>query len=142
MIERIEDSGHLLALIVRAGFDKPGITFFTPDDLSQQLGYMHHPAGKQILPHVHNPVPREVHYAQEVLFIRKGRLRVDFYAQDQRYLESRELVAGDVVLLATGGHGFEVLEEVEMFEVKQGPFIGEACKTRFEGVAKEKVKLA
>jgi mannose-6-phosphate isomerase-like protein (cupin superfamily) len=141
MIERIEENGEFLALIVRAGFSKPGITFFTPDDLSQQLGYMQHPAGKQIFPHVHNPVPREVQYAQEVLFIRKGRLRVDFYAQDQRYLHSRELAAGDVVLLATGGHGFEVLEEVEMFEVKQGPYMGEACKTRFDGITKEKVKL-
>ncbi len=142
MIERIEDNGDFLALIVRAGFDKPGITFFTPDDLSQQLGYMHHPAGKQILPHVHNPVPREVEYAQEVLFIRKGRLRVDFYAQDQRYLHSRELAAGDVILLATGGHGFEVLEEIEMFEVKQGPYMGEACKTRFDAIKPEEVKLA
>ncbi len=141
MIETIKDGEEFLALIVRAGFDKPGITFFTPDDLSQQLGYMHHPAGKHILPHVHNPVPREVHYAQEVLFIRRGRLRVDFYAQDQRYLHSRELGAGDVILLATGGHGFEVLEEVEMFEVKQGPYMGEACKTRFDGITKDEVKM-
>lgn len=135
MIERIEYGGECLALIVRASFQEPGIHFFTPGHLSQQLGYMRHPTGRLIEPHVHNPVPREVQYTQEVLFIRRGRLRVDFYAPDRVYLESRELGPGDVVLLSTGGHGFEVLDEVEMIEVKQGPYCGDADKTRFAGIA-------
>lgn len=133
MIERISHAGELMAIIVRAAFSEPGISFFTPDELSQQLAYMRHPAGKVIQPHVHNPVPREVHFTQEVLFIRKGVLRVDFYDNDQNYLETRMLYAGDTILLATGGHGFEVIEEVEMIEVKQGPYAGEADKTRFQG---------
>jgi hypothetical protein len=141
MIEEIRENGELMAIIVRAGFSKPGITFFTPDDVSQQLGYMQHPAGKMIAPHVHNPVPRQVHYAQEVLFLKRGKLRVDFYDSAQIYLKSRILEAGDIVLLATGGHGFEVLEEVEMYEVKQGPYMGEACKTRFTGINADQAKL-
>jgi mannose-6-phosphate isomerase-like protein (cupin superfamily) len=96
---------------------------------------MRHPTGRVIEPHVHNPVRREVHYTQEVLLIKKGRLRVDFYTESQTYLTSRVLEAGDVVLLATGGHGFEVLEEVEMIEVKQGPYAGDSDKTRFKPVA-------
>lgn len=135
MIERITHSGELLAIIVRAGFSELGITFFTPNDLSQQLAYMRHPSGKKIQPHVHNPVPRQVHYTQEVLFIRRGMLRVDFYDNGQNYLESRLLRAGDTILLATGGHGFEMIEEVEMIEVKQGPYAGEEDKTRFGGVS-------
>ena len=131
MIQPIDHDGVLLALIVLGTFREPGIHFFTPNDLSQQLAFMRHPAGKQIQPHVHNPVPREVHYTQEVLFIRKGRLRVDFYSEQQSYLESRVLEAGDAILLIQGGHGFEVLEEVEMIEVKQGPYVGEQDKTRF-----------
>lgn len=131
MIERIEHAGELMAIIVRAAFSEPGISFFTPNELSQQLAYMRHPAGKVIQPHVHNPVARQVHYTQEVLFIRKGVLRVDFYDNNQNYLESRMLRGGDTILLATGGHGFEVVEEVEMIEVKQGPYAGEADKTRF-----------
>ncbi len=134
MIESIQHHGHLLALILSHRFQEPGIHFFTPDDLSQQLAYMRHPVGKVIPPHVHNPVAREVHFTQEVLFLKKGRLRVDFYDSDQQYLESRILEAGDVILLATGGHGFEVLEEIEMIEVKQGPYAGEADKTRFVGI--------
>jgi mannose-6-phosphate isomerase-like protein (cupin superfamily) len=139
--ERIVGGGSLCAIIVRAQFREPGINFFTSDDLSQQLAFMRHPPGKIIEPHVHNPVQREVQFTQEVLFIRKGRLRVDFYDSDQRYLESRILEPGDVILLIQGGHGFEVLEEVEMIEVKQGPYVGEHDKTRFVGIEKSQVRL-
>jgi hypothetical protein len=102
---------------------------------------MRHPAGKVIDPHVHNPVDRSVQFTQEVLFIKRGRLRVDFYDNGQKYLESRVLEAGDVILLATGGHGFEVLEELEMVEVKQGPYAGDQDKTRFVGVTAERVTI-
>lgn len=132
--EQIVSENSLLAIIIRSDYHKDGIEFFTPDDFSQQLGYMSHPMGKKIQPHVHNPVPREVHYTQEVLFIRKGKIKIDFYTQNQKYLESRVLNAGDVVLLASGGHGFTMLEPTEMIEVKQGPYAGEKEKTRFEGI--------
>jgi mannose-6-phosphate isomerase-like protein (cupin superfamily) len=141
MVEEIRSGDALLAIIVRAAYDKPGISFFTPSDLSQQLAYMRHPAGRAIAPHVHNPVSREVHYTQEVLFIKRGRLRVDFYDSARRYLRSRVLEAGDVILLATGGHGFEVIDEVEMIEVKQGPYAGDGDKTRFPAVAHERIVL-
>lgn len=138
MVENIKHNDRLLALIIKNDFNKEGIHFFTPNDLSQQLAYMHHPSGKIIEPHVHNPLPREVQYTQEVLFIKKGKLRVDFYDDEQNYLESRILESGDVILLATGGHGFEVLEEIEMIEVKQGPYAGDEDKTRFTGINKDK----
>ena len=141
MIEKITYHQQLLALIVSHQFNKSGIHFFSPDDLSQQLAYMRHPAGKIIQPHVHNPVPREVEYTQEVLFIKKGRLRVDFYNDHQEYLESRLLEAGDVILLVTGGHGFEVVEEIEMIEVKQGPYVGEKDKTRFQGITNQQAQI-
>jgi hypothetical protein len=134
MIEHIRDEeGNLLALIVSHLYDKPGVSFFTGGELSQQLGYMHHPAGTIIKAHVHNPVRREVHFTQETLFIKHGKLRVDFYNTGQVYLESRILEAGDVMLLIEGGHGFEVLEELQMFEVKQGPYAGDQDKTLFAG---------
>lgn len=132
-VEKIEHRGEMLALIVRANFSTPGITFFTPDEFSQQLAYMKHPSGKVIDAHIHNPAPRTVAYTQETLFIRRGRLRVNFFDDRQGYLESRDLTAGDVILLIKGGHGFEVLEDLEMFEVKQGPYSGDNDKTRFDG---------
>jgi mannose-6-phosphate isomerase-like protein (cupin superfamily) len=132
-VEQILHDGEMLALIVRDEFSRPGVSFFTPADLSQQLAYMRHPAGKVIDAHVHKPVERTVAYTQETLFIKRGRLRVDFFSDEQVYLESRELAAGDVILLVRGGHGFEVLEELEMIEVKQGPYAGDHDKTRFVG---------
>jgi mannose-6-phosphate isomerase-like protein (cupin superfamily) len=134
MIERVSFDGVDFAIIVRSGFNEPGIHFFTPGEFSQQLGYMRHPAGHVIEPHIHNEVHRSVHFTREVLFVRRGRLRVDFYTDDGNYLESRELEAGDVILLAAGGRGFKVLEEIEMIEVKQGPYIGDADKTRIKAV--------
>jgi mannose-6-phosphate isomerase-like protein (cupin superfamily) len=130
-VEHINHAGEMLALIVRNDFEKPGISFFTKNEFSQQLAYMHHPTGKIIPPHIHNPVARNVQYTLEVLFIKRGKLRVDFYDNNQDYLENRILNAGDVILLATGGHGFEVLEDLEMIEVKQGPYAGDQDKTRF-----------
>lgn len=141
MTHEIVHNGRLLAIIIPATFSEPGIHFFTPNDFSQQLAYMRHPSGKIIQPHIHNPVPREVHFTQEALFIRKGKLRVDFYDEQQNYLESYILEKGDVILLASGGHGFEVLEEIEMIEVKQGPYAGENDKTRFEGIRSNQVRM-
>ncbi|AFY34235.1 hypothetical protein [Calothrix sp. PCC 7507] len=141
MIEKIIDHNQLLALIISQKFHAPGIHFFTPNELSQQLAYMHHPAGKVIQPHIHNSFVREVQYTQEVLFIKKGKLRVDFYNNQQQYLESRILEAADVILLVAGGHGFEVLEEIEMIEVKQGPYVGEQDKTRFIGINSKETKI-
>jgi mannose-6-phosphate isomerase-like protein (cupin superfamily) len=131
MVEKIEYEGLQYALIVKNSFRAEGIHFFTDDSLSQQLAYMQHPQGKVITPHVHNPVSRTVDFTQEVLVIKKGKLRVDFYTDEKVYLKSRVLEEGDVILLIRGGHGFEVLEPLEMYEIKQGPYVGENDKTRF-----------
>ena len=128
-----------IALIIRADFHEKGIHFFTPSDLSQQVAYMSHPAKKIIEPHVHNPVPRQVHYTQEVLIIRKGVLRCDFYDKNKNYIGSKNLYAGDVILLISGGHGFQVIEDIEMIEIKQGPYAGEQDKTRFTGITPDEI---
>jgi len=139
--ERVVWKGEILAIIVRKEYERGGVHFFTPDEFSQQLGFMRHPAGNIIQPHVHKAVQRELTYTQEVLFVRKGRLRVDFYSPEHEYIESRILEAGDVILLASAGHGFEVLEDVEMFEVKQGPYAEHQDKDRFDGVGASDVVL-
>jgi len=141
MVKKIVNNNKVLAFIVKRNFEKEGIEFFTPDDFSQQLAYMKRPAGYTIKPHVHNVVERKVEYTQEVLFIKRGKLRVDFYDENKNYLESTILEEGDVILLAHGGHGFEMLEETEIIEVKQGPYAGEMDKTRFEPVDKSAIKI-
>jgi hypothetical protein len=141
MIERVTVDGRLLSVIIRAGFRKEGIEFFTPDEFSQQLAYMNRPAGYVIPPHVHNEVAREVAFTKETLFVRSGKVRIDYYDDDRTYLQSRMLLAGDVVLLAFGGHGFEMIEPSEIVEVKQGPYTGDRDKTRFEPLDRADIRI-
>jgi hypothetical protein len=132
MLEVIKRGENVLAVIIGSDYRSDGIQFFTPGDFSQQLGYMNRPKDYTIPPHRHNLVERKVTLTQEVLFIKSGKVRVDFYDDDQVYLESRILAKGDVILMASGGHGFKMIEDSEMIEVKQGPYCGEEDKVRFE----------
>jgi len=132
MIETVMHDHQIFAIIIYAQYHAEGIQFFTPNDFSQQLAYMNRSKGYQIQPHTHQKVVREVSLTKEVLFVRKGKVRVDFYTDQQDYVESRIISTGDVILLAYGGHGFEMLEDSEMIEVKQGPFAGEMDKIRFD----------
>lgn len=130
-MEKYVFNGELFAIIIRNNYDKEGITFFTDETLSQQLAYMNHPKGKLIQPHIHKPIERTVAYTQEVLIIKEGTLKVDFYSEEQTFLESTLLNKGDTILLIKGGHGFSVIEDVKMIEVKQGPYAGDKDKIRF-----------
>ncbi len=132
MLKKIcDENDKLSALVVGSRFEKEGIEFFTPSDFSQQLAYMRRQKGEVIPPHIHNHVDREIRLTQEVLFIREGRVKVDLYSDARRFLTSVVLETGDVILLAAGGHGFTMLAPTEMIEVKQGPYLGDQDKTRF-----------
>jgi hypothetical protein len=135
MIERITQHGVELAIILRSSFilecnaGPAGIHFLTPDDYSQQLGYMHRCAGHVIPAHRHNPVPRTVTYTREVVFVKSGLVRVHLYDESDAHVTSLALRAGDFILLAAGGHGFEMIEDSELIEIKQGPYAGPEDKT-------------
>lgn len=141
MIERIVHGERLLAIIVRRDFREPGVNFFTREESSLQVAVMCHPKSKVIEPHVHNSYPRRVEDTQEALVLRSGKLRVDFYDDRESYLESRVLEGGDVVVLVSGAHGFEVLEDVEMIEAKTGPYLRDEDKRRIPHVPAERVKI-
>jgi hypothetical protein len=134
MIETIRYDDTVVAIIVYK--DHPlgenQIEFITPNEFSLQLGYMNRPVGYQVIPHIHNPVRRETIGTQEVLFIKEGVIKIDFYSFERVYLESRKLSAGDLILLVGAGHGITVLEAATIVEVKNGPFIQGADKGRFE----------
>jgi len=141
MIIRIENKGILYAIIIDSSFSKPGVNFITPNDSSLQIGYISQPTGKLIKAHYHKKTTRTLYFTNEVIVIKNGKLRVDFYDNKKEYLESYILTAGDVMLLESGGHGFKVLEDIDMVEVKQGPYIQDNDKDRFEGVKDKDVIL-
>jgi hypothetical protein len=131
-----EGNGQIIvAIIIRANYSNEGIHFFTPNDFSLQLAYMKRPDGHIISPHIHKINARKVDMTQEVLFIKSGKVKVDIYKHDKTLFESHVLNAGDVILLARGGHGIEILEESEIIEVKQGPYIDtEIDKEKFNPI--------
>jgi hypothetical protein len=141
MIQNICFDNKLLAIIIRSHTYEDGIKFVTPNDFSQQIGCMSRPKGYAIEPHLHNSVAREVCYTKEVLFIKSGKVRVDFYSDEKAYIESYILNQGDVILLAFGGHGFEMLEDSEILEVKQGPYAGDSDKTRFSSIDPKQISI-
>ncbi len=141
LIEKSVHNDVLLALVIRHTFKGDGIEFFTPDTFSQQIGYMNRPTGYVVAPHAHNAVPRTIEWTQEVLVIKSGLVRVDIYDSERIYIESYELGAGDIILLAHGGHGLVVLEQAEIIEVKQGPYAGELDKVRFEPADPSVIKI-
>jgi hypothetical protein len=141
MIHYIKFEEKLLAIIIKANYESKGIEFFTPDNFSQQLGYMKREKDYVIKPHLHNSVKREVSYTKEVLFIKSGKVRVDFYNEKKIYFESRLLNKGDVILLAFGGHGFQMIEPSEIIEVKQGPYSGDLDKSLFNPISNDKIKI-
>jgi mannose-6-phosphate isomerase-like protein (cupin superfamily) len=122
---------EICAIIIRSDFERNGIQFFTPSSFSQQLAYMKHEKGEIIEPHVHQEINREVVHTQEVLLVKSGKVQVDLYTGEKEYWSSFTLGAGDVILLASGGHGFTMLEPTEMIEIKQGPYLGDNDKVRF-----------
>ena len=141
MVEIISIDTQIISIIIRNNFKKDGIEFFTPNSFSQQLGYMFRKKGYIIEPHIHNIKLREINLTQEVLYIKSGKVRIDFFNFKLDYLESKIVTIGDVVLLASGGHGFEFLEESEIIEIKQGPYIGDEDKLRFENISIDQIKF-
>jgi len=131
MIEHIKNGSQLLAVIVPADYTTTSVEFVTDPANCQQLGVMFHKEGDSITPHVHRSQERIIYDTQETLIIRKGKVRVDFYSDQQDFLQSRVLASGDIVLLISGGHGFEMIEDTLMVEIKQGPYTGEKDKVRF-----------
>lgn len=139
MIEKIKHKDLNLAIIIRSNFEKNGIEFFTDDEDTMQIGYMQRKENYEIKPHRHNSVERKVHLTQEVLFLKSGKVRVDFYDNQEIYIKSSILNQGDVILLIDGGHGFKMIESSEIIEVKQGPFLGDLDKVRFDATEDSKI---
>lgn len=132
--EEIRCNNKLIAIILYSNYTSSKIEFFTPGDFSQQLGFLPHKKGNIIQPHFHKEVERSITRTQEVLIIKKGKIQVNFYTEDKKFIDKRDLNTGDIILLCSGGHGFKMLEDTEMIEIKQGPYLGIDDKERFEGV--------
>jgi hypothetical protein len=142
MIEKIKYKKKLLAMIVRKSFKKKkGVTFFTPDNLNLQCGYMNHKKNYLIKPHQHLLRKNKIFYTSEVLYIIKGKLRVDFYQNKKNYLFSRIINKNEILILISGSHGFKTLSPIEMIEIKQGPYSIYKDKIKFQSISEKNIKI-
>lgn len=130
-VEVISGKGGPLAYLVRAAWNPRETQFVTPKELGQQLGMVVYPRGGKVQPHLHLPVVRQVHGTTEVIIVRSGRCELDLYDTDRALVVTKTLSVGDIVLLVGGGHGFRMLEDTVLCEVKQGPYIDVEDKERF-----------
>ena len=142
MIEKIIHKKRLLALIVRGKYrNKKGVNFFTPNNATQQFGYIKHKKKYIIKPHLHKKRLTKIYHTSEVILLLKGILRVDFYNKFKKYIYSKILKQKDIIMLVHGGHGFKVLKNVEMLEIKQGPYNLIKDKIKFENIDENKIKI-
>lgn len=140
MIEKIFNKKVLYALIVRRDYrKKKGVNFFTDQSATQQFGFMNHKKGHLIFPHRHNKRKSKIEITTEVIIILEGILRVDFYDLKEKYLFSKKLYSNDIIMLSNGGHGFKVLKDVKMIEVKQGPYSIAKDKIKFSNIDEKKI---
>lgn len=133
-VEIIKNKEDILAIVIYSDYHKEGTNFFTPADFSQQLAFISRKKGDTIGAHTHKIIKRDVHVTQEALLIKSGKVKVNLYDASEQYIDYRELTSGDVILLASGGHGFEFLEETQMIEIKQGPYVSDDSKVKIKGI--------
>lgn len=130
-VEHIMWNGRPLAYIIRAALEPAKTTFLTPDDFKQQVGFIVYPAKSEIQRHVHKALERHLVGTSEVLIVKRGRCEMDVYSDDRELVATRELATGDIMLMVGGGHGFRMIEDTVLLEVKQGPYTGLDEKERF-----------
>jgi len=126
-----DDEHNLLAIIIRNFELSERVRFITKDSQNPQVALMSRPQGEYITPHVHLPIERKVFGTPEVLVVRSGKMRVDLFNASKMFVESHIMQDGDIIILFSGGHGFDILETTIMVELKQGPFKEGLDKERF-----------
>ena len=124
MIETIEHDGAVLAIVMRRDYEPAGVNFITAGGNPLQLGSIRLNRGDSLKPHVHRHLPRTIDQVHEVLHVEYGLVEVGFYTELGERTATTIIGEGDTILLMSGGHGFHVLEDTKMIEVKQGPYEG------------------
>jgi hypothetical protein len=121
----------MTAGIIRAGPLPDRTTFLTPQDFSQQVGFVVYGRGTEIPRHFHLPVERTIVGTTEVIMVRRGRCDAEIYGETRKLVATVPLKEGDIIIMLRGGHGFRIHEDTVLLEVKQGPYTGMADKERF-----------
>ncbi|MDP6703953.1 MAG: hypothetical protein QF775_00530 [archaeon] len=88
-----------------------------------QVVTLKHPKEAYLVAHTHTPQERTTAKLQECLIVKKGRIKIDLYGPNKVMFREIELSEGEMFILQNGGYGIHMLEDSEVIEVKNGPFI-------------------
>ncbi|HJP39421.1 MAG TPA: hypothetical protein QF499_09880 [Gammaproteobacteria bacterium] len=123
-MEIIKQDDRIMAIIHRAEDWSEGLNFITPDSLFIQVGTWQYDKGTHLDSHIHKEYERPVTKTHEMAYVKKGRLKLFIYDEERKKVGDYILGAGDFVVLAEGGHGYEILEDdTQVLEAKTGPFV-------------------
>lgn len=131
--EIISDDGAIIAIVVRKEHYEEGVNFISKDEYPLQLGVSIYKKGNKIKPHFHLEKDIIIDKIQEVVHIDCGKAIVNLYDSYDNNFKSVELSTGDTIFFIDGGHGFEMLEETKIIEVKQGPYDGKILDKKIIG---------
>jgi len=130
-IEEIKSKGKILVYIIKNGQKIAKTHFLTPQNANMQVGYIVYPAKSVIPRHFHKKIIRRLDRTEEVLVVKKGSAYFDIYDGKKHLVATRRVKAGDIMIIVGGGHGFRVVKDLILLEVKQGPYTGVDEKERF-----------
>ena len=142
MIKLIKYKKKILGLIISHKQSKNKVNFYTPNSFTQQVGFISHNKGTYINPHTHTKFLRKIYKTSEVLYVKKGKIRVDFYLSKNKYLFSKIVNKENIIVLNEGSHGFKIIEKCVLIEIKQGPFNSKIDKKRFNPVNEKQIKIS
>ena len=132
MIEKIEHSGELLAIIIRDSYEKSGLNFVTDKNTSFQVGFHNVEKGKRYKAHISLPFEKlENFIANKIYYVKEGKIMVDVYNKQNEKVKDVELNKGDLILFVCGGHGVDVMDNAKLIEIKQGPYRGVEDEKKF-----------
>lgn len=117
---------HKESLIgIRIRVFETGTLPITDEDQPLQILTINQQKNTIIKPHRHRLTPRSTTHLQECLIVKKGRIKIDLYGSDTTFTETVTVEAGQAFITISGGHAIEFLEDSEVFEIKNGPFIND-----------------
>jgi len=124
-VENVLDGEKLIAIVFRKNIKIEGVKFLTSESNSFQIGIHSRKKGVSLPPHVHKlEKPLIVKSVQEILYVVSGRVKVSLFGSKGKKIKTKTLSSGDSILLVSGGHGVDFIENSRIYEVKQGPYPG------------------
>ena len=131
-MREVFDGEEVVARLIRQDDIKEGLSFFSKDFESLQVGAWEHSKDTLLPRHIHKIVPRTFQRTNETLVVMFGEVDATIYSLDGDALDSFTVHKGEILILLNCGHGYYVHDGTQVIEIKNGPYPGaEQDRERF-----------